>query len=56
MPGNSANGMRLNVCTLAELETEIAEKNKNFRSIQKASSLCSLLSARIDIGASYDRI
>jgi hypothetical protein len=26
MPGNSANGMWLNVCSLAELEIEIAEK------------------------------
>jgi hypothetical protein len=26
MPGNSANGMWLNVCALAELEIEIAEK------------------------------
>jgi hypothetical protein len=28
MPGNSANSMRLNVCALAELEIEIAKKNK----------------------------
>jgi hypothetical protein len=26
MPGNSANGMWLNVCALAELEIEIAKK------------------------------
>jgi hypothetical protein len=35
MPGNSANGMRLNVCTLAELEIEIAEKIKTLDQFKK---------------------